>query len=259
MERHEMGLPLTLTVKSHNAQHRFLDLLIQRVDQKKMTAYKHELESMYANLKFEKKLWFSCSDIDSNAIVEMVSGSLENFRTLDMGSDEAQGIMDLLTADFIREIWVSEVPDDYSFDQTVDTANILIESRERPSFCTDIAWKKVQNIYNAAIYLSKCDPSEMNMHSILSVHQYVADGLITHPVGELRQKDVGAANTSITYLPHHKVESRVRGLIEFTGDSMKRRYSHPKEIFLHPLKIGSSIQNSSKFTLLWMATAEQRN
>jgi Fic family protein len=120
----------------------------------------------------------------------------------------------------------------------VETVNVLIESKERPSFCTGLVWKKVKNIYNAAMYLSKRDPLEMNIDSILSVHQYVADGLLTHSIGELRQRDVGAANTGITYLPHRKVESHIRGLIEFVGNYIKRRYSDTKESFLHTLKIG---------------------
>lgn len=152
---------------------------------------------------------------------------------------------------YMNEIWLTELPPPPGVDTgpLIDLVILHNESAFKQALVkmvptmapseVDSWWSQMSNLYIAAetLFSSTYSKREISVELISEVHSMVEHKEVVQDAGHFRKSNVRASGSSVVYIEHELVSSRLNRLIEFTNTHLAEIAAEPNREIQFKLKI----------------------
>jgi fido (protein-threonine AMPylation protein) len=178
---------------------------------------------------------FEC---ETETFAENIFHSIQNYESI------KEEIVELLAANYVREVWLSEFPSDGVKINTVEIADAVVEGRSKPDEIDDRTWIKLENIHLAVrryiIDRPLSSTSELlSVDFIKDVHATVGGNNLVPNCGSFRTKNVTASQSSVIYAQYPTIRERLGALVSFLNEAGQAAPTDPNPRLLYMIRLGS--------------------
>ena len=185
--------------------------------------YHRTLQFRFKTYKFCKdRIWFHRYDIDVEKELKKIQRTYNEVKELEMDEVSSRGCMDYIDANYLREVWVTEMTTTLSHGETIDISIFVIEGAEKPDNIPDRVWLKLQNIKQGLLFSRSQFGAPLSVTMIRKFHKILCNGLFDFP-GTTRTSHVGASRTLVVYERPGNIDAKLATLVDFVNEFSNTR------------------------------------
>lgn len=193
----------------------------------------HYLETTFTGTQFH-----DLSGDVAMGLIQNIMGSVNKF------CDNREEVLDVLIANYVREVWIAESPPPSHVD-TVVVSDLLTEGKARPDNIDMKTWAKLRNVHAAlsAVVLNNSSNEtgfygSFDLDFVKSVHALVGENGVFSDGGQFRTKMVIARSSNVIYARPYVIEEHLTALLAFVRKNAVSSLDGLHRIE-HMIKLGS--------------------